>query len=210
MDAHHTVGSQLDLFKKFHTMTPAGVRRSFGIAALVAAIFAIVKMLQVGNWFAEPFRVSYSGETLSGVPLEIEKDGSYLVQLEVSRKAEGADILVPDSAPIDSVVTSNGQEIGMATKSGWYAQDVVSFGFYGFPARRGQRVQLSVKPTSTLTKYKSHVLHLVVARDGWDYGIFMWLQCGWFLLTGLSFLIAVRLFFCDLMSGYRTLINRRI
>jgi hypothetical protein len=189
-------------------MTPPGLRRSLGFIALLAAIFAYVKMQLVGDWYAEPFRVTYSGQSISNLPVQIEKDGSYLVQLEVSRKAKGEDIRQPKATPLDAVVSSNGKEIGSTTESGWYARDVVSFSFYRFPAKKGQLVHLSVNPTSTLNRYKSHVMHLVVARDDWDYGIYMWRQFGWFLLTGLSLLIAVCLFSHDIRAGYRTLISR--
>ena len=171
-------------------MKPAALRRSLGFAALVAAIFSFVSMQQVGDWGAEPLRVRYSGETYSGLTLPIVKDGFYLVLLEVSRKVTGEDISEPNSPPLNTGVTLNGKEIGSATRANWYAQDAVSFCFYGFPATKGQRVQLSVKPGSTLNKYKTHSLHLIVQRDAWDYGLYLWRELGWFLLTLLFLLFA--------------------
>jgi|GEM_PF-3901525 len=157
-------------------------------------------MLQVGDWGAVPYRVPYSGEILSNVQIQIDKDGFYLVQLEVARKAEGEGIDAPTTAPLGSRVFSNGKEIGSAKMSGWFGQDEVYFGVYRFPATIGQRVWLSVKPRATLSAYKSHELHLVVQRDDWDYGIFMWRQAGWALLVLVFSFVAAGLLFADLKA----------
>jgi len=184
-------------------MTSVALRRNFGGVALGAAIFAFVRMRQVGDWVAVPCRMPYSGRTFSGLPLQIEKDGFYLVQLEVSRKAIGEAINGPLVSPLESLVSNNGKEIGTATKSEWYGQDAVYFSFYGFPATKGQHVLLSIKPSRTFSSYKSHELHLVVQRDDWDYGIFMVREVGWFLLVVLFLAIAAGLLASDLQKAYR-------
>jgi len=190
-------------------MPLATLRHSLGFVALAVAVFAFVRKQQVGDWYAEPLRVPYSGETFSKVPLQIEKNGFYLVQLEISRKAEGESIKPPIASPLDSLVVYNGKEIGSANSSEWYGQGEVFFGFYGFPAIKGQSVQLSIKPSRTLSTYRSHVLHLTVQRDNWDYGLFLWQEVGWFLLIVLFLLIAACLFYKDVKTIYRTLGSRR-
>ncbi len=171
-------------------MKRAALRRSLGFAALVAAIFSFVSMQQVGDGEAEPLRLPYSGETYSDLTPRIVKDGFYLVQLEVSRKTQGEDIREPAASPLDASVARNGKEIGSATRADWYAQEDASFCFYGFSATKGQSVQLSVKPGSTLTKYRTHLMHLSVQRDESDYGVYMWQEFGWFVLVLLFLLFA--------------------
>ena len=181
------------------------IRRCAGIASIAVALYAFVRMEQVGDWIAVPLRLPYSGKTLKNVPLSITKDGIYLAQLEISRKTHGESIDPPTVPPIRVEVLRNGHDECFERQSELSQEEWKRFGFTGFSAKKGEHFLINVWPEPSLSNYKGYVKHVVVERDIRDYSLFMFQQLAWFVLLGIFLVTAAVLLSQELKTFARRL-----
>jgi len=177
------------------------VKRILVVAFGIAAATLYYSSTRVPNVFSVPLDIPYSGEDIRSLPVKIEVEGTYEVEISVDQDPKNPGIIEPPMPKTGVVIA--GKPVGKQEQGSSSSGERMGFVSYKFFAAAGDTALLSVRKTRSFEAdiYKNP--HLRVQRIPFEY-LQYWInvwgrQLGAFLFAGAAFVIL----FVSLMSRRR-------